>query len=75
MPFELEKLFVDVFAPRSGDVVTIMIDLPHGIIADHEEWQQRRQMAQDWRRQIVGFSERYGLLANPIVTYESTGSV
>jgi hypothetical protein len=74
MPFDLEKLFVDVFAPQSGDVVTIMIDLPHGSIADHEEWQERREMAQDWHRQIVGFSDHYGIRANPIVTYESTGS-
>jgi len=44
MAFELERLFVDVFAPQSGDVVTIMFDLPHGEIRDEEEWRERREM-------------------------------
>ena len=74
MAFELEKLFVDVFAPQSGDVVTIMYDLPHGEIRDHEEWQERRKMADEWHRQIAGFSESYGMLVNPIVTYDATGA-
>ena len=29
MKFKLAKLFVDVFAPQNGDIVTIMYDLPH----------------------------------------------
>jgi hypothetical protein len=74
MAFELEKLFADVFAPQSGDIVTIMIDLPHGSIADDEEWQERREMAEDWHRQIIGFSERYGVRVNPIVKYNATGA-
>ena len=74
MGFELEKLFGDVFAPQSGDVVTIMYDLPHGEIRDHKEWQERRKMADEWHRQIVGFSKRYGVLVNPTVTYDATGS-
>jgi hypothetical protein len=74
MAFELEKLFVDVFAPRSGDVVTIMFDLPHGDIPDHKEWRERRKMADGWHRQISGFSRKYGVLVNPIVTYDATGS-
>ncbi|MFH1218954.1 MAG: hypothetical protein V1694_00670 [Candidatus Eisenbacteria bacterium] len=45
MAFDLEKLFIDVFAPRRGDVVTIMHDLPHGEIRDREEWRLRRDMA------------------------------
>jgi hypothetical protein len=74
MAFELEKLFVDVFAPLNGDVVTIMYDLPHGEIRDHDEWQERRKMAEGWHRQISAFSKSYGVLVNPIVTYEATGS-
>ena len=74
MAFELEKLFVDVFAPQSGDVVTIIYDLPHGEIPDDDEWQERREMAEEWRRQIGAFSKGYGVLVNPIVTYEATGS-
>ena len=74
MAFKLEKLFVDVFAPQSGDVVTLMYDMPHGEIRDHAEWQERRKMADDWHREIVGFSKSYAVLINPIVTYDATGS-
>lgn len=74
MAFELEKLFVDVFAPLDGDVVTILYDLPHGEIPDHYEWQERRKMAEEWHRQILAFSSSYGVLVNPIVTYDATGS-
>jgi hypothetical protein len=74
MAFQLERLFVDVFAPQHGDVVTIMYDLPHGEIQDHEAWQQRRKMAEDWHRQLGTFSASYGVLVNPIVTYNATGS-
>ena len=35
MPFDLEKLLVDVFAPQRGDILTIMYDLPHGEIQDN----------------------------------------
>ena len=74
MAFELEKLFVDVFAPQDGDVVTILYDLPHGGLRDHDEWHDRRKMAEDWHRRIGGFSDSYGLLVNPTVTYDATGS-
>ena len=74
MAFNLEKLFVDVFAPRPGEVVTVMHDLPHGDIRDNQEWQDRRHMAEDWHKQIEAFSRRYGISVNPIVTYKATGS-
>ena len=74
MAFALEKLFVDVFAPHSGDVVTIMYDLPHGEIRDHKEWRERRKMAEEWHQHIIGFSASYDVLVNPIVTYEATGA-
>jgi hypothetical protein len=74
MVFNLERLFVDVFAPQSGDVVTIMVDVPHGEIADSEEWQDRRRMADEWRQQIEGFSTSYGIHVNPIIVYEATGA-
>jgi hypothetical protein len=74
MAFELETLFVDVFAPLNGDVVTIVYDLPHGAIGDNIEWHERRKMAEDWHRQLVAFSKSHGVLVNPIVTYDATGS-
>ena len=74
MTFSLEKMFVDVFAPRSGDIVTIMVDLPHDGIHDTQEWRQRRQMAQQWHGEIARFSKKYGLQINPLVQYEATGT-
>jgi hypothetical protein len=74
MAFDLEKLFMAVFAPRTGDVVTIMYDLPHDRIHDNEEWHERREMAEEWHRKIEAFSKQYGMVVNPIVTYNATGS-
>lgn len=74
MTFKLEKLFVDVFAPQNGDIVTIMYDLPHGEIRDLLAWQDRREMANEWHRQIAGFSQTYGIHVNPIVRYSATGA-
>lgn len=74
MAFKLEKLFVDVFAPQPGEVVTIMYDLPHDEIKDNEEWHERRDMAAQWHKEIEAFSGRYVMTVNPILTYEATGS-
>jgi hypothetical protein len=74
MSFSLERLFVDVFAPQAGDVLTIMYDLPHGAISDTEEWRDRRLMAEEWHREIAGFADKYGFSVNPLVTYEATGA-
>lgn len=73
MSFSLERLFVEVFAPQRGDVVTIMYDLPHGQVPDTQEWRERRQMAEEWHQQIAQFSGKYGFSINPLVTYEATG--
>ena len=74
MPFSLERLFVDVFAPRPGDVVTIMYDLPHGEVRDTPDWRDRREMAEEWHQGIAQFSGKYGCSVNPVVTYEATGA-
>ena len=71
--FSLENLFIDVFAPQNGDIVTIMYDLPHDDIHDTPEWRERRQMAEDWLEEIAQFSKKYGLYINPLVKYDATG--
>jgi aminopeptidase len=73
MSFSLEKLFVDVFAPQSGESVSILYDLPHDEINDTEEWRDRRLMVEEWHREMVQFSRKYGLKVNPLVSYEATG--
>ena len=55
MGFQLEKFFVDVFAPQPEDVLTIMYDLPHGEIQDQPACLVRRDMAAEWHRHIQTF--------------------
>lgn len=74
MSFSLEKLFVDVFAPQKGEVVTIMYDLPHGNVSDTPEWQDRRLMAEEWQATIGAFADKYGMRLEPVVTYEAAGA-
>jgi len=74
MSFQLEKFFVDVFAPQSSDILTVMYDLPHDDIQDHTAWQERRDMAMEWHQHINAFASKYGLKINPIITYEATGA-
>jgi len=71
--FSLEKMFIDVFAPLSGEIVTIVVDLPHDDIHDTREWQERRQMAEEWLEEITRFSTKYGLRVNPLVMFDATG--
>ena len=42
------KLFNDVFAPKNGEKILILIDIPHNDIKDTKKWSDRREMAQDW---------------------------
>ena len=74
MPFQLERFFVDVFAPQSGDVLTIMYDLPHGEIQDQAAWQERREMAIEWHHKIAAFASKYDVRVNPLVLYNATGA-
>ena len=72
MAFQLEKFFLDVFAPQPDDVLTIMYDLPHDEIQDHPAWQERREMATSWYQQIKAFAQNYGVSVSPMVVYEAT---
>lgn len=74
MSFNLEKFFKDIFAPQNGDTVTICTDLPHGHLSDNKEWQERRQMAKEWRDKIAAFSDKWQIKVNPLVSYLATGS-
>jgi leucyl aminopeptidase (aminopeptidase T) len=51
-----------------------MYDVPHGTIQDNSAWLDRRRMADEWHAQIAAFSKKYGLVVNPIATYNATGS-
>jgi aminopeptidase len=71
---DLEKLIADVFAPEPGEKVLLMVDLPHGRIADNDEWAARRQMAQEWWEVFRRMGEEGGFTVHPILTYPSAGS-
>ena len=73
MNFNLEKLFVDVFAP-ADEVVTIMYDLPTASIPDNVEWMARRKMAEEWHEKIEAFAKKYKIKINPVITYEASGA-
>lgn len=73
MNFNLEKLFVDVFAP-ADEVVSIMYDLPTKSILDNAAWHTRREMAEEWHQTINSFSHKYGIKLNPVVTYDACGA-
>lgn len=71
--FDLEKLITDVFAPQPGEKVLVVTDLPHGELKDHEAWQERRQMAEEWRSAFERLGVEQGFSVYPMLTYRATG--
>jgi hypothetical protein len=74
MAFDLETLFRDVFAPRAGETVTVLTDVPHGGLADHATWRERRAMAARWHAQLTAAAGRLGIGMTPLCTYAATGA-
>jgi leucyl aminopeptidase (aminopeptidase T) len=72
--FDLEKLITDVFAPQPGEKVLVVTDLPHGDLKDHEGWQARRQMAEEWRSAFEQMGVKQGFSVYPMLTYPATGA-
>jgi hypothetical protein len=72
--FDVEKLLTDVFAPRPGEKVLLMTDLPHGDSCDNERWKQRREMAKEWRSAFERLENRLGFSVHPLLTYPATGA-
>lgn len=66
------KMFKKVFAPKSGEKVLFLIDLPHGKIKDNIKWKARRKMAHDWFRSFNEMGEKAGFSVD-ILEYEATG--
>jgi hypothetical protein len=72
--FDLENLIVDVFAPQPGEKVLVMTDLPHGDLADHEKWAERREMAKEWHSAFQSLEDSRGISVHPFLTYRATGA-
>lgn len=71
---DLHKLFIDVFDPQAGETALILIDTPHGIIADTPAWQQRRAMAARWHTALAKLGSQRGFEVLPPVSYLATGA-
>lgn len=73
MPFNMKDFIKEIFAPGKKEMLTIMIDVPHGSLSDTEKWKERREMARIWHTKISEISPVWGMEINPIVTYKATG--
>lgn len=72
--FSLRRLLIDVFEPEPGERVTVMTDLPHGSLADHPDWAERRLMAAEWQQAFAALGQERGFEVHPLLTYPATGA-
>ncbi len=69
----MEKFIHDIFAPISGEVFTMMTDIPHHHIEDTDAWKERREMAEEWLEKINKIAGKWDMKVNPLVAYPATG--
>lgn len=69
----LEKMFRDVFHVEAGERVLLLTDHPHDDLHDSPAWQERRQMAIEWRQAFAELGQRCGFEVLPLVSYPATG--
>jgi len=74
MAFDLIKLLTDVFAPEAGEVVVVACDEPTEAAPDTPAWQERRAMAEEWRRAFEALGRGRGFTTHPLLTYPATGA-
>jgi hypothetical protein len=74
MVFDLRKLLIDVFDPQAGEVVVVVCDTPHGVIADTPAWQARRVMAEEWRQTFLALGAERDFSTRPLLSYPATGA-
>jgi leucyl aminopeptidase (aminopeptidase T) len=73
MKFEEQvKMFNDVFAPRKGEKVLFLVDVPHDDIIDNETWVDRRLMAGEWFQVFKKMGEDKGFFVE-ILEFDATG--
>ncbi len=70
----LPKLFADVFDPQPGETALVLIDTPHGQIADTPDWIERRAMADRWHAALGQFAARRNFRVLPLASYLATGA-
>ena len=65
-------MFNDVFAPKPGEKVLILVDVPHNDIKDNEKWIDRRQMAKEWYVTFLEMGKENGFTVS-FDEYKATG--
>jgi leucyl aminopeptidase (aminopeptidase T) len=66
------KMFNDVFAPKSGENVLFLIDIPHDDIKDNQKWIDRREMAKEWFEIFSKMGDKTGFSVK-FMEYKATG--
>lgn len=66
------KLFGEVFAPKKGEKILFLYDLPHDNIKDSSNWQKRREYIKIWYKTFVEMGKKSGFLVD-IKNYPATG--
>jgi hypothetical protein len=71
---DLRLLIERVFQPTAQDQgLAIIVDLPDARLADNPDWAQRRQMAADWYRELLGERQALGLERLTLGWYRNAG--
>jgi leucyl aminopeptidase (aminopeptidase T) len=67
------KLFNDVFAPKEGENVLFLIDVPHNDIKDNKKWSERREMANEWYKTFKDLGNKENFTVK-LLDYNATGA-
>jgi hypothetical protein len=66
------KMFQDVFAPKSGEKILFLIDIPHDNIKDSKLWKERRELAYEWVKTFEVLGKKIKLCID-IKNFKATG--
>lgn len=66
------KMFKDVFAPKAGEKVLFLVDIPHENIVDNQKWKDRREMANEWYDSFKDMGKEIGFTVN-FTNFNATG--
>ena len=69
---EKTKMFKDIFSPKKGEKILILIDAPNNKIKDNEKWKDRRKMAEEWYKTFTNMGNKTGFKTE-MLTYPATG--
>ena len=66
------KLFQDVFAPKAGEKILFLVDIPHDNINDNKKWKERREMAKEWFKIFTELGKESNFSVD-MLEYKATG--